>query len=81
MIGGSLSREEQKALKELKQNKDINLKKAEKDSTTVVKNKTDKIKEGESLLNDEQSYRGLIEPMVKETHNKLMHLITDLHAP
>ena len=42
-------------------------------------NKADKIKEGESLLNDEQSYRRLTEPMVKETHNKVMHLITDLH--
>lgn len=75
----NLSREEQKALNELKQNNDINLKKADKGSTTVVMNKADKIKEGESLLNDEQSYRRLTEPMVKETHNKVMHLITDLH--
>ena len=42
-------------------------------------NKADKIKEGESLLNDEQIYRRLKKPMVKETHNKVMHLITDLH--
>ena len=76
----NLSREEQKALNELKQNNDINLKKADKVSTTVVMNKTDKIKEGESLLNDEQSYRGLTEPMVKETHNKVMQLITELHG-
>ena len=54
-----MSRNEQKALNQLKQKKDINLKKADKGSTTVVMNKTDKIKEGENLLNDEQSYRRL----------------------
>ena len=77
----NLSRDEQKALNELKQNNDINLKKGDKGSTTVVMNKTDKIKEGENLLDDEQSYRRLTEPMVKGTHNKVLHLITltDLH--
>ena len=75
----NLSRDEQKALNELKQNNDINLKKADKGSTTVIMNKTDKIKEGENLLNDEQSYKRLTEPMVKGTRNKVLHLITDLH--
>ena len=75
----NLSRDEQKALNELKQNNDINLKKADKGSTTVIMNKTDKIKEGENLLNDEQSYKRLTEPMVKGTHNKVLHLIADLH--
>ena len=75
----NLSRDEQKALNELKQNSDINLKKADKGSTTVFMNKTDKIKEGENLLNDEQSYKRLTEPMVKGTHNKVLHLIADLH--
>ena len=70
----NLSRNEQKALNELKQNNDINLKNADKGSTTVVMNKTDKIKEGENLLNNEQSYRRLTEPMVKGTHNKVLHL-------
>ena len=75
----NLSRDEQKALNELKQNNDINLKKADKGSTTVIMNKTDKIKEGENLLNDEQSYKRLTEPMVKGTHNKVLHFIADLH--
>ena len=75
----NLSRDEQKALNELKQNNDINLKKADKGSTTVIMNKTDKIKEGENLLNDEQSYKRLTEPMVKGSHNKVLHLIADLH--
>ena len=75
----NLSRDEQKALNELKQNNDINLKKADKGSTTVIMNKTDKIKEGENLLNDEQSYKRLTKPMVKGSHNKVLHLIADLH--
>ena len=75
----NMSRDEQKALNELKQNSDINLKKADKGSTTVVMNKTGKIKEGGNLLNDEQSYKRLTEPMVKGTHNKVLHLIADPH--
>ena len=75
----NLSRDEQKGLNELKPNNDINPKKADKGITTVIMNKTDKIKEGENLLNDEQSYKRLTEPMVKGTHNKVLHLITDLH--
>ena len=42
--------------------------------------KTVEIKEGESLLNKEQSYKRLTAVMVKESHNKVMHLITDLHC-
>ena len=40
----NLSRDEQQALNELKQNNNINLKKADKGSTSVVMKKTDKIK-------------------------------------
>ena len=68
----NLSRNEQKALNELKQNNDISLKKVDKGSTTVIMNKTDKIKEGENLLNDEHRYRHLTEPTVKGTHNKVL---------
>ena len=72
----NLSRKDQ-ALIELKQNTDINIKKADKGSITVVMNKTDKIREGQ--IDDEHNYRPLPEPMVKETHNKTLRLITDLH--
>ena len=77
----NLSRDEQKALNELKQNNDVNLEKVDKGSTTVVMNKTDKIKQGEDLLNDEQSYSRLTEPMVKGAQNKVLHVITNLHRP
>ncbi|XP_068671201.1 synaptonemal complex protein 1-like [Montipora foliosa] len=76
----NLSRKEHQALIQLKQNTDINIniKKADKGSTTVVMNKTDKIREGQIQIDDEHNYRPLPEPMVKETH-KVLRLITDLH--
>ena len=74
----NLSCKEHKALTELKQNKEINLKKADKGSTTVVMNKTDKIREGHIQIDNKHNYRPLSEPMVKETHTKVLHLITDL---
>ena len=71
----NLSRNERKALNELKQNKEINLKKAEKGNTTVVMNTIHKIQEGQIQLNDQNNYRPLDNPMVKETHSKVSRLI------
>ena len=42
-------------------------------------NKTDNIREGQILIDDEQNYRPLPEPIMKEKHNKALRLITDLH--
>ena len=42
-------------------------------------NKTDKIREAPIQIDNEHNYRPLPEPMVKETHNKALRLITDLH--
>ena len=75
----NLSRNERKALNELKQNKEINLKKADKGNTTVVMNTIHKIQEGQIQLSDQNNYRPLDNPMVKETHSKVSRLITDLH--
>ena len=41
-------------------------------------NKTDKIREGQIQINDKHNYRPLSKPMVKETHSKVLRLITDL---
>ena len=71
---------EHEALTELKQNKDINLKKADKGSTTVVMNKTDKIREGQIQIDDKHNYRPLSDPMGKEMHSKVLRLTTDLHC-
>ena len=42
-------------------------------------NKTDKIREGQIQIGDKHNYRPLSQPMVKETHTKVLRLITDLH--
>ena len=67
----NLSRNERKTLNELKQNKEINLKKTDKGNTTVVMNTIHKIQEGQIQLNDQNNYRPLDNPMVKETHSKV----------
>ena len=41
-------------------------------------NRTDKIREGQIQIDDKHNYRPLSEPMVKETHSKVLRLITDL---
>ena len=41
-------------------------------------NKTDKIREGHIQIDNKHNYRPLSDPMVKETHTKVLHLITDL---
>lgn len=76
----NLPRNERKAIKELKTNYDINIKKADKGSTTVILNKKDKIQEGQIQLNDKQNYLPLEGPMVKETFHKAQNLINELHS-
>ena len=68
-----------KAIKELKDNPTINIKKADKGSTTVIMNKLDKIAEGQILLNDVENYRPLATPMVEETYARVERLITEPH--
>ena len=45
----------------------------------AVMNKTDKKREGQIQIGDKHNYRPLSQPMVKETHSKVLRLITDLH--
>ena len=70
---------ERGALRTLKRDTEINLKKADKGTTTVVMNTQDKIKEGQTLLDNKDNYRPLASPMVTETNQKVKQLITDLH--
>ena len=58
----NLSRNERKALNELKHHTEINLKKADKGSTTVVMNKNDKIREG-------QQYKSMIKTITVLSYN------------
>ena len=63
----NLSRNEIKALKELKNNPAINLKKTKKGTTTVIMNKADKIYEAKVELDNRKRYERIKAPMVKTT--------------
>ena len=57
---------EQRALKELMNNEEIILKKADKGTTTVVMNRENKINEGQIQLDDRNNYQPLDKPMVRD---------------
>ena len=75
----NLSRNEMAALKELKNNSAINLKKADKGTTTVIMNKSNKIREAEVQLENREHYKPLGEPLVKTTQTKVNKIIDELH--
>ena len=75
----NLSRNEVKALKELKNNPAIKLKKADKGTTTVIMNKADKIYEANVQLDNRKHYERLKAPMVKTMQEKVNDLINRLH--
>ena len=64
---------------ELKNNAEINLKKADKGTTTVIMNKCDKIQEGQTQLSNREHYKPLQKPMAKERLQRIKELITQLH--
>ena len=70
---------EGQAIKELEQNTNINIKKADKGTTTVIMNKEDKIREGQVLLDDREDYKSLALPMVTETSLRVQTLIKALY--
>ena len=76
----NLPRNEVKALKELKNNPAINLKKkTNKGTTTVTMNKADKIHEAKVQLDNRKHYESLKAPRVKTTQEKVNDLINQLH--
>ena len=66
-------------LKALKGDEQINLKKADKGTNTVVMTKEDKLNEGQIQLNVREHYRPLESPMVGETGERVLDLINDLY--
>ena len=52
---------------ELKNNTEVNLKKADKGKTTVIMNKCDRIQEAQIKLNNRKYYKPLEKPMAEET--------------
>ena len=75
----NLPKNERQALQELKQNNNINVKKADKGTTTVFMNKQDKIREAQILLDEKENYKPLSLPMAFETSQRVKHLINALH--
>lgn len=78
-LKNNLPVKERQAIKELKENKEINIKRADKGSTTVILNKKDKIHEGKAQLDDEENYKPLETPMVIETARRVKELIKELY--
>ena len=74
----NLPQSERKAVKELMNNKNIVLKKADKGTTTVVMDRENKLAEGQSQLNDRKNYQPLANPMVDTTSIKVRQLIKSL---
>ena len=66
------------AIKELKQNPNINIKKADKGASTVIMHKEHKIHKGQIQLDVEENYKALSSPMVSETYKKVTHVIKSL---
>ena len=75
----NLPTKEHLAIKELKQNPNINIKKADKGTSTVIVNKEDKIHEGQMQLDVEENYKALSSPMVSETYKRVTQLIKSLY--
>ena len=74
----NLPNREREAIKELEQNTNINIKKSDKGTTTVIMNKEDKIREGQVLLDKRENYESLVLPMVTETLQRVKELIKAL---
>ena len=72
---------EGQALKELKQNTNIIVKKADKGATTVkdIMKKQDKIWEGQILLDEKENCKPLSSPIALETSLKAKEIINALH--
>ena len=62
----NLPHNERKAIKDLKSNHDINIKKTDKGTTTVIMSRHDKIKEGQIQLDNLDNYRPLEQPMERK---------------
>ena len=69
---------EERALKELINNKEIILKKEDEGTTTVVMNRENEITEGQIQLDDRNNYQPLDKPMVGDTFQRVKHLINSL---
>ena len=74
----NISANERKAISSLKRNSEINLKKADKGTTTVIMDTAQKIQEGSQQLSDDKFYKPLPSPIVPETTRKVYAIVNKL---
>ena len=75
----NISAGERAAINALKKNSELNLKKADKGTTLVILNTTQKIEEGLQQLSDDKFYKPLPPPIVVETARKVQNFVFDLY--
>ena len=63
----------------LKRDTNISLKKADKGTTTVALNIEDKIKEGQTQLDNREHHRPLVNPRMEETNLRVQQLIREFN--
>ena len=77
-----MPKEAYRALKQLSQNKDIIIKKADKGSAIVIQDHEDYIKEAHHQLHDVEYYKKLAKPIYPETAQMFLRVLNDLaHLP
>ena len=76
----NLSAKEREALKKLRANTKVNIKKADKGITTVVMDTRRKITESNDQVYDTNYYTPLHEPMVSSTANKVKLIVNKLYV-
>ena len=76
----NLTAKQRQTLKALNANSDINLKKADKGTTTVVMDTTNKIQEGYEQVSNEKFYKPLNEPIVSQTAVKVKTIVNTLFS-
>ena len=79
-VKDNLSANQRRALETLKTNSEINLKKADKGTTTVIMDTTQKIEEGIEQVSNEKFYKPLEEPIVSQTAAKVKTIVNTMFA-
>ncbi len=75
----NLRKDEKLAVKELANNRDIVIKKADKGSCVVIMNTDDYIKEGHRQLSDSKFYKKVDRDLSEEHNAKVEELVNDIH--
>ena len=71
-----MSANKRTSIRVLKHKKELNLKKADKGTTTVILDTTQKLEEGTQQLSDDKFYKPLQSPIVSSTTQKVTKAVT-----